>query len=342
MKRALITGVTGQDGSYLAELLLDKGYEVYGVYRRKSQLDYGAINHLLDKITLLYGDMTDPLSLTKAVSQCRPDEVYNLAAQSFIGASFDQPVFTAMTAGLGVAYLLDAIRCVKPDARFYQASTSELFGGMSEDAMDETSPFYPRSPYGAAKAYGHWMTINYRESYDMFACAGILFNHESERRGREFVTRKISGAVARIKRGELDCLELGNLSAKRDWGHSRDYVRAMWLMLQRDKPEEFIIATGENHTVREFADLAFRYAGYDLRFEGEGADEVGLDVKTGRTLVRVNPKFFRPAEVDTLLGNPAKAKRVLGWTPEIRFEDLVRIMVEADMKGDHSCANSTH
>jgi GDPmannose 4,6-dehydratase len=332
VKKALITGITGQDGSYLAELLLSKGYEVYGLYRRKSKPNYENISEILHKIELINGDMTDQPSLLKAIKESQPDEVYNLAAQSFVGASFAQPITTAHIDALGVVYLLDALRNAKPDARFYQASTSEMFGGLSETPFDENSAFYPRSPYGAAKLYAHWITKNYRESYGIFACAGILFNHESERRGIEFVTRKITNAVATIKRGEQEFLELGNLSAKRDWGHAEDYVRAMYLMLQRETPDEYVIATGETHTVREFAELAFGYAGYNLTFDGEGVNEVGIDKKTGKTLIKVNPSFFRPAEVNILLGNPSKAKKVLGWNPEVSFEELVKRMIELDIE----------
>ena len=336
MKKALITGVTGQDGSYLAELLLSKGYEVYGLYRRKSKLDYGNVGHIADRINIVDGDMTDQPSLVNAVKTSRPDEVYNLAAQSFVGTSFTQPVCTTEINAMGVLYLLEAIRNEKPDAKFYQASTSELFGGVYEKLCDESTPFYTRSPYSVAKQFGHWITINYRESYGMFACAGILFNHESERRGKEFVTRKITSTIAAIKRDETDCLELGNLSAKRDWGHAEDYVRAMWLMLQHEKPEEYVIATGETHTVREFARIAFEHAGYDVHFEGEGVNEIGVDRKTGKTLLKVNPQFFRPAEVSVLIGNPAKAKEKLGWKTDVRFETLVRRMVENDLASQGS------
>jgi GDPmannose 4,6-dehydratase len=330
-KSTLITGITGQDGSYLAELLLAEGYKVYGLYRRKSKLDYGNISHIIDKITMIEGDLTDQPSLINAVKISQPDEVYNLAAQSFVGTSFTQPVATAEIDALGVVNLLEAIRTIKPDAKFYQASTSELFGGVYTEPCNEETPFYPRSPYGVAKLYGHWITKNYRESYKLFACAGILFNHESERRGKEFVTRKITNSVAAIKRGELECLELGNLSAKRDWGHAADYVNAMWLMLQQDVADEFVIATGETRTVREFAEIAFKHADYELRFEGEGVDEVGIDTKTGKILLKVNPQFFRPAEVEVLLGNPSKAETILGWNREISFAELVKRMVENDL-----------
>ncbi len=330
MKKALITGITGQDGSYLAELLLEKGYTVYGLYRRKSRLDYGNVTHLIDKIKFVEGDLTDYPSLVSAIKESQPDEVYNLAAQSFVAASFHQPIATTEIDALGVVHLLEAIRNVKPDTKFYQASTSELFGGVYNEACDENTPFYPRSPYGVAKLYAHWITKNYRESYGLFACAGILFNHESERRGKEFVTRKITSTIAAIKQGHMDCLELGNLSAKRDWGHAEDYVRAMWLMLQQDKPDEFIIATGETRTVREFASVAFKAAGLDVRFEGEGVNEVAIDNNTGKTVLRVNQQFFRPAEVDVLLGNPAKAEKKLGWVREVGFNALVERMVVSD------------
>lgn len=331
MKHALITGITGQDGSYLAELLLEKGYKVYGLYRRKSRLDYGNAAHIADKVTMLEGDLTDYPSLVSGIRTSQPDEVYNLAAQSFVGASFRQPIATAETDALGVVHLLEAIRNVKPDTKFYQASTSELFGGIFDGPCDENTPFYPRSPYGAAKLYAHWITKNYRESYGIFACAGILFNHESERRGLEFVTRKITDGVAAIKRGDAACLELGNLSAKRDWGHAADYVKAMWMMLQQDTPDEYVIATGETHTVREFAELAFESAGFDVYFEGEGENEIGVDRRSGKTVLRVNRELFRPAEVYTLLGNPEKARRKLGWERTITFRELVKRMAENDM-----------
>lgn len=331
MKRALITGITGQDGSYLAELLLDKGYEVYGIWRRKSVVDYGNVEHIKDKIHFIYADMTDLVSLIGAVRISRPDEVYNLAAQSFVAPSWDQPVATADINALGVTNMLEAIRTVKPDARFYQASTSEMFGKVQEIPQKETTPFYPRSPYGVAKLYGHWITKNYRESFGMFACSGILFNHESERRGLEFVTRKITRAAARIKYGLQDCLELGNMDSKRDWGHSKDYVRAMWLMLNHDEPDDYVVATNETRTVREFVNAAFSAAGIELEWHGSGVDETAAELATGKTVVRVNPAFFRPAEVELLLGDPSKAERVLGWRREIDFDGLVRGMVENDL-----------
>ena len=305
MKRALITGITGQDGSYLAELLLEKGYQVYGIMRRKSVVDYGNVDHLRDKIHFIYADMTDLVSLVHAMEISEADEVYNLAAQSFVGTSWEQPLATAEIDALGVANILEAIRMVKPEAHFYQAATSEMFGKVQETPQTETTPFYPRSPYGVAKLYGYWITKNYRESYGMFACSGILFNHESERRGREFVTRKITYAAARIRHGMQDCVELGNLDAKRDWGHAQDYVRAMWMLLQNDVPRDYVIATNETRTVREFVSMAFHYAGFDLVWEGQGAEEIGKDRVSGRILVKVNPEFYRPAEVELLWGNPA-------------------------------------
>lgn len=332
MKRALITGVTGQDGSYLSELLLEKGYEVYGIMRRKSVVDYGNVTHLKDKLHFIYADMTDIVSLVNAMKISQADEVYNLAAQSFVATSWEQPVATADIDGMGVVNMLEAIRMVKPEARFYQASTSEMFGLVQETPQRETTPFYPRSPYGVAKLYGHWMTKNYRESYGMFTCSGILFNHESERRGLEFVTRKITNAAAHIKLGMLDHVELGNMDAKRDWGHSKDYVRAMWLMLQQDKPDDYVVATGETRTVREFVEAAFRPLGMELIWKGSGKDEIGVDKSSGKVVVSVNPKFFRPAEVQLLLGDPAKAERELGWKREISFDGLVARMVENDME----------
>lgn len=331
MKHALITGITGQDGSYLAELLLEKGYRVYGLVRRKSELSYGNSEHLVGKVTFLDGDMTDLSSLIRAMNDSQADEVYNLAAQSFVATSWAQPIFTGECDGIGVTNILEAIRLVKPAARFYQASTSEMFGLVQETPQKETTPFYPRSPYGVAKLYGHWITRNYRESFGLFACAGILFNHESERRGKEFVTRKITLAAAHIAAGKQDVLELGNMDAKRDWGHSKDYVNAMWLMLQQEKPDDYVIASGETRTVREFVTRAFDCVGLPLTWHGAGADEYAVSVKTGKTVVRVNPKFFRPAEVELLLGDPSKAEKALGWKREISFDELVRRMVEHDV-----------
>lgn len=332
MKRALITGITGQDGSYLAELLLSKGYSVYGLVRRKSELSYGNANHLKGRVIFLDGDMIDATSLIRAVQDSDADEVYNLAAQSFVTTSWAQPIYTGECDAIGVTNLLEALRFVKPAARFYQASTSEMFGLVQQTPQRETTPFYPRSPYGVAKLYGHWITKNYRESFGMFACSGILFNHESERRGREFVTRKITTAVANIVRGKQKQVELGNLNAKRDWGHSADYVRAMWLMLQQPTPEDFVIASGETRTVREFAHCAFLHAGVELVWEGENLEEVGINKETGKTVVKVNPVFFRPAEVEVLLGCPEKAEKILGWRREIPFEQMVARMVDADLK----------
>ena len=331
MKNALITGITGQDGSYLAELLLEKGYNVYGIMRRKSVVDYGNVEHIKDKINFIYADMTDEISLINAMRISQADEVYNLSAQSFVATSWEQPLATAEIDAIGVTNMLEAIRTVKPSCRFYQASTSEMFGLVQAIPQCETTPFYPRSPYGVAKLYGHWITKNYRESYNLFACSGILFNHESERRGKEFVTRKITDAVARISHGVQEYMELGNLDSKRDWGHSKDYVRAMWLMLQQDKPDDFVIATNETRTVREFVDIAFKCAGIEIEWKGTGVDEVGINKANGKTVVKVSPKFFRPAEVDILLGNPEKAEKTLGWKREISFAELVERMVKNDM-----------
>ena len=331
MKQALITGITGQDGSYLAELLLEKGYQVYGILRRKSVADYGNVEHLKKEISFIYADMTDPISLIAAMKRSQADEVYNLAAQSFVGTSWEQPIATAEIDGIGVTNLLEAIRVVKPQARFYQASTSEMFGLVQEIPQTEQTPFYPRSPYGVAKLYGHWITKNYRESYGMYACSGILFNHESERRGKEFVTRKITDGVARIRHGIQERIELGNLDSKRDWGHSKDYVRAMWLMLQQESPKDYVIATNETRTVREFVEAAFISAGITVKWQGSGVDEIGIDIATKKTVVTVNPQYFRPAEVELLLGNPSKAKKELGWERKISFSELVKRMVEQDL-----------
>ncbi len=332
MKNALITGVNGQDGSYLAELLLEKGYNVYGIMRRKAVADYGNVEHLKDKIHFIYADMIDVVSLINAMRISQADEVYNLAAQSFVGTSWDQPVATAEIDAIGVTNMLEAIRTVKPSCRFYQASTSEMFGLVQEIPQKETTPFYPRSPYGVAKLYGHWITKNYRESFGMYACSGILFNHESERRGKEFVTRKITDAVARIKQGVQDCLELGNLDSKRDWGHSKDYVYAMWLMLQQEEPDDYVVATNETRTVREFVETAFAKVGITVEWSGTGVDEVGKDAATGKVIVRVNKEFFRPAEVDILIGDPTKAEAKLGWVRQVSFDELVDRMVKNDME----------
>ena len=346
MKTALITGITGQDGSFLAEFLLEKGYAVHGVMRRSSSFNTGRIEHLyLDEwvrdmknrktIELHYGDMTDSSSLIRILQQVQPDEVYNLAAQSHVKVSFDCAEYTAEADAVGTLRLLEAIRILglEKKTRLYQASTSELFGKVAEVPQNEHTPFYPRSPYGVAKQYGYWIVKNYREAYGIFAVNGILFNHESERRGETFVTRKITLAAARIKQGHQDKLYLGNLSALRDWGYARDYVECMWLMLQHETPDDFVIATGESHSVREFCTLAFQEVGITLRWEGKGVDEKGIDAATGRVLVEVDPKYFRPTEVDQLLGDPAKARTLLGWNPhKTSFKELVHLMVEHDMK----------
>jgi GDPmannose 4,6-dehydratase len=314
-KRALITGITGQDGSYLADLLLEKGYEVHGMVRRSSTEKFDRIEHIRDRITLHQGDLLDQRSLVDALRASKPDEIYNLAAMSYVAVSWIQPTLTAEFTGVGVTRLLEAVREVCPEARFYQASSSEMFGKVLETPQTETTPFYPRSPYGVAKVYGHFITVNYRESYDMFLCSGILFNHESERRGLEFVTRKITWHAAAIKLGQRDELRLGNLDAKRDWGYAKDYVEAMWLMLQQDTPEDFVIATGETNTVRRCVEVAF--------------DQAGLGWEP---YVKIDDAFKRPAEVDLLVGDPAKAKRVLGWEPTTSFEQLIRLMVDADLR----------
>jgi len=344
--KALITGITGQDGSYLAEFLLEKGYEVHGIIRRSSSFNTARIEHLyLDEwirdmhqkrlLTLHYGDMTDSSSLIRILQTVKPDEIYNLAAQSHVKVSFDVPEFTAETDAVGTLRLLEAVRILgmEKKTRIYQASTSELYGLVQETPQKETTPFYPRSPYGVAKLYGFWITKNYRESYDMFAVNGILFNHESERRGETFVTRKITLAAARIKQGFQDKLYLGNLDSLRDWGYAEDYVECMWLMLQHHTPEDFVIATGENHSVREFCTLAFKEVGINLRWEGKGIKEKGIDQETDKVLVEVDPKYFRPAEVALLLGDPTKAKNVLGWNPtKTSFAELVKKMVAHDMR----------
>ncbi len=316
-KKALITGITGQDGSYLAEFLLSKGYEVYGLTRRTSTPNYNRISHIVDQMILVSGDLLDQHSLTNAVKQVMPDEVYNLGAQSFVKTSWDQPMFTGESTALGVTRMLEAIKMIKPDTKFYQASSSEMFGKVRQTPQNEKTPFYPRSPYGVAKVYGHWITVNYRESYNIFAVSGILFNHESPRRGLEFVTRKITNSVAKIKLGKLDKLHLGNPDSKRDWGYAKDYVEMMWLMLQQDKPDDYVIGTGETHSVREFVELAFQFAGIK-----DWQDKVVFN----------DPRFTRPAEVDLLVADPSKAKKKLGWQPKTSFEDLVRIMVEADLE----------
>jgi GDPmannose 4,6-dehydratase len=335
-KKAIITGITGQDGAYLAELLLEKGYTVYGTYRRTSSVNFWRIEEVGIKdnanLHLVEYDLTDLSSSIRLLETTGATEVYNLAAQSFVGVSFDQPLATAQITGLGPVHLLEAIRIVNPKIRFYQASTSEMFGEVQEIPQKESTPFYPRSPYGVAKLYAHWMTINYRESYGIFGCSGILFNHESPLRGQEFVTRKITDSVAKIKLGKLDVLELGNMDAKRDWGFAKDYVEGMYLMLQADKPDTFVLATNRTETVRDFVTMSFKAAGIEVRFEGSAEDEVAIDTATNKVLVKVNPKFYRPCEVELLIGNPAKAKEVLGWEPKTTLEELCRMMVEADLR----------
>jgi GDPmannose 4,6-dehydratase len=329
--KALITGISGQDGSYLAEFLLGKGYDVYGLIRRKASFDLGNAKHLSDKAHFIYGDMIDPVSLVNAMKVSDADEIYNLAAQSYVATSWDQPSATASIDAMGVLNMLEAVRIIKPDARFYQASTSELFGLVQETPQTEKTPFYPRSPYGVAKLYGHWITKNYRESYDMFACSGILFNHESPRRGIEFVTRKITTAVARIRKGELNALHLGNLGAKRDWGFAGDYIKGMWLMLQQNKPDDYVIGSGETHSVREFVELAFGFAGIEIEWTGSGVDERGIDKKSGNIVVVVDRAFFRPAEIELLQSDPKKAVDTLGWRRECDFVGLVKLMAESDL-----------
>ncbi|MEJ8293838.1 GDP-mannose 4,6-dehydratase [Delftia tsuruhatensis] len=340
-KVALITGVTGQDGAYLAEFLLQKNYEVHGVRRRASLFNTDRIDHLYHDphnkgydLTLHYGDLTDSSSLIRVVQEVQPDEIYNLAAQSHVAVSFEEPEYTANSDALGTLRILEAIRIagLKDKTKFYQASTSELYGLVQEIPQKETTPFYPRSPYAVAKMYAYWITVNYREAYGMYACNGILFNHESPIRGETFVTRKITRALARIKLGLQECLYLGNMNALRDWGHARDYVEMQWLMLQQDKAEDFVIATGEQHSVREFVDLAAKEVGIQIRWQGEGVEEKGFDIATGKCIVAVDPRYFRPAEVETLLGDPTKAKEKLGWVPRTSFQELVSEMMREDLK----------
>jgi GDPmannose 4,6-dehydratase len=349
MKTALITGITGQDGAYLAELLLSKGYIVHGIKRRASLFNTDRIDHLYQdphqenrNLILHYGDLTDATNLIRILQQVQPDEVYNLAAQSHVAVSFESPEYTADTDALGTLRLLEGIRLLglENKTRFYQASTSELYGKVVETPQTEKTPFYPRSPYGAAKLYAYWITINYREAYGIYACNGILFNHESPIRGETFVTRKITRALARIKLGLQDCLYLGNLDAKRDWGHAKDYVEMQWLMLQQDQPEDFVIATGEQHSVREFVELAAKDLGMEIQWEGQGADEKGYDTRTGKPIVAVDPGYYRPTEVDSLLGDATKAREKLGWQPRISFQELVTEMIQQDLieaQRDHLC-----
>jgi GDPmannose 4,6-dehydratase len=336
MKKAIITGITGQDGAYLARLLLNEGYGVYGTYRRTSSENFWRLDYLNlrdnPNLHLVECDLLDLAANIRLIQEVQPHELYNLAAQSFVGVSFDQPILTGLATGIGVTNVLEAIRIAKPDTKFYQASTSEMFGKVQAIPQTEETPFYPRSPYGAAKMYGHWMTLNYRESYDIFAASGILFNHESPLRGLEFVTRKITDAVAKIKLGSAEVLELGNLNAKRDWGFADDFVEGMYKILQHHQPDTFVLATNKTYTVRHFVKSAFEAAGITLDFEGSEEDEIGREISTGKVLVRVNPKFYRPAEVDFLIGDPQKASNELGWQPKTQLDDLILMMVEADLK----------
>ena len=337
MKKAFITGITGQDGSYLAELLLEKGYEVHAILRRASVFTTQRIEHIFEhkRMFTYHGDLTDSSNLHRLLMQIRPDEIYNLGAQSHVAVSFEVPEYTADVVGLGAIRLLDSVRDLGPNCKYYQASTSELFGGIpGTEPQSETTPFYPKSPYGAAKLYAYWVTVNYRESYNLFACNGILFNHESPRRGETFVTKKITQAVARIHQGRQKVLKLGNMDAKRDWGHAKDFVYAQWLMLQQDKPKDYVIATGETHTVREFVEAAFNEIGIDIKWQGKGVEEKGIDIKTGKVLVEVDEKYFRPAEVELLLGDPAKAEKELGWKRKVSFQELVSGMVKYDLEND--------
>jgi len=334
VKRALITGIRGQDGAYLSKLLLKKGYEVYGADRRSGDSGFWRLKELgiYRDVKIRYMDLLELTNIMREIERIKPDEVYNLAAQSFVQTSFEQPILTADIDALGVLRLLEAIRAVKPDTRFYQASTSEMFGKVQKMPQEEDTPFYPRSPYGVSKLFAHWMTVNYRESYHMFACSGILFNHESPLRGLEFVTRKFTDGIARIKCGVQDRIVVGNLDSRRDWGYAAEYVEAMWLMLQQKEPDDYVIATGETHSVREFIEHAAGHAGFDLVWKGKGLKEKGIDKKSGKTIIEISPEFFRPAEVDVLIGDPAKAGKKLRWKPKTTFRDLVRMMVEADMK----------
>jgi len=336
MKKALITGITGQDGSYLAEFLLGKGYEVHGIIRRSSSFNTGRIDHIInndkfrDRFFFHHGDLTDASNLNRLLEKIEPNEIFNLAAQSHVHVSFEIPDYTAQVDALGTLRFLDAIRETRLKTKFYQASTSELYGKVQEIPQSEKTPFYPRSPYGVAKLYGYWIIVNYREAYNIFACNGILFNHESPRRGETFVTRKITRAVAKIKEQKQDKLFLGNLNSKRDWGYAPEYVEGMWMMLQQDKPEDFVLATGVTRTVREFTDLSFKTLGIDIEWVGEGVEEKGVDQNTGNVLIEINPKYYRPTEVDLLLGDPSKAEKILGWKSTTSFEDLVKIMTLAD------------
>lgn len=340
MRKAIVTGITGQDGAYLSELLLSKGYAVYGTFRRTSSVNFWRLEELGiqsdPNLHLVEYDLTDASTTIRMVADIKPDEIYNLAAQSFVAVSFEQPLTTAKITGLGALHLLEAIRIVNPKIKFYQASTSELFGKVQEIPQTELTPFYPRSPYGVSKLFAHWTTINYRESYDIFACSGILFNHESPLRGKEFVTRKITDTVAKIQLGKQQILELGNMDAQRDWGFAKEYVEGMYLMLQHKDPDTYVLATNKTWTVRHFAELAFKAIGIEIEWKGKQAKEMGVDKKTGKTLVRVNPQFYRPCEVDMLIGNPQKAKEKLGWEPKTTLDDLCKMMVEADVRRNTS------
>jgi GDPmannose 4,6-dehydratase len=334
MKKALITGITGQDGAYLPKLLLERGYEVYGAFRRTAGLNLNGLRFLgvNNRINFIPLELLEFTNLYRTIEKIQPDEIYNLGAQSFVALSFEEPIFTADVTAIGPLRILEAIRAINPKIKFYQASSSEMFGKVRASPQNEETPFYPRSPYAASKLFAHWITVNYRESYNMFTCSGILFNHESPLRGLEFVTRKITHSVARIKLGLQDELRLGNLDSKRDWGYAPEYVEAMWLMLQQDKPDDYVIATGETHSVREFAEAAFNKVGIDVEWSGKGVDEIGRDKASGKTLIRIDPQFFRPAEVDMLIGDYSKAKKKLGWSPKTTFKELVGIMVEHDLK----------
>jgi GDPmannose 4,6-dehydratase len=334
IKKALVTGITGQDGAYLTKLLLDKGYEVYGAFRRSAVLNVSGLKYLGvdDRVNYLPFELLEFTNIYRAVEKIQPDEIYNLGAQSFVALSFEEPIFTADVTALGPLRILEAIRAVKPDTKFYQASSSEMFGKVQAIPQNEKTPFYPRSPYAASKLFAHWITVNYRESYDIFACSGILFNHESPLRGLEFITRKVTYGIARIKNGLQDKVVIGNLDAKRDWGYAQEYVEAMWLMLQQDKPDDYVIASGETHSVREFVELACEAAGFNVVWKGKGVKERGIDKGTGKVVVEVSSEYFRPTEVDILLGDCSKAKEKLGWQPRTKFQDLISIMVEADIK----------
>jgi len=343
MKKALITGITGQDGSYLTELLLEKGYEVHGIVRRSSTFNTSRIDHLFQdfhednaRLFLHFGDMSDASNISRLIEKIQPDEIYHLAAQSHVRVSFDMPEYTGDVTAMGTLRILDAIRESGVKTKFYQASSSEMFGLVQHVPQTEETPFYPRSPYGVAKVYGYWITKNYRESYDLFACNGILFNHESPRRGETFVTRKVTRGLARIKLGLDEALYMGNLDAKRDWGYAKDYVEGMWRMLQQEKPDDYVLATNETHTVREFIEIASDRLGFKLEWRGEGVKEEGVDTNTGNVIIKIDPRYFRPAEVDLLIGDPAKAKKIMGWEPKVKFKELVEIMVYAHLESDDS------